>query len=124
MKVFIISLSIILLMISLSVASGLYVKSVTDKLLELEKKFPSKEDGESPPSSVMTESEELLNSSYGLLTVISHTRLPNNVKTCLEHLISCYRHGTYADYMAARENYTEALTALKQTEQPSFKGII
>ncbi len=126
MKAFIIALSIIFAVIGLTVASGLYVKGVTDELLALEKQFPDKEkeDGESPPSSVITESEELLNSSYGLLTAISHTKLPNNVKTALEHLVSCYRHGTYADYMAARETYTEALKALKQTERPSFSGII
>ena len=124
MKAFIFSLSIIIAITAFTVASGLYVKSVTDRLLALEKRFPEKEDGESSPSSVITESEELLNSSYEILTAISHTRLPNNVKTSLEHLISCYRHGTYADYMAARENYVEALRSLRQSEIPSLKGII
>ncbi len=124
MKTFIVALSVILLMIGASTASGLYVKSVTDKLLALEKQFPEKEDGESSPSAVITESEELLNSCYDILTAISHTRMPNNVKTSLEHLVSCYRHGTYADYMAARETYVEALRALRQTERPSLKGII
>ena len=124
MKAFIISVLAILLIILISVASGLYVKSVTDRLLALEKQFPEKEDGESSPSPVITESEELLNSSYGFLTAISHTRLPNNVRNALEHLVSCYLHGTYADYMAARESYVEALRSLCQTEKPSLKGII
>ncbi|MBQ8253896.1 MAG: hypothetical protein IJY94_00135 [Clostridia bacterium] len=124
MKAFIFSLSIILAITALTVVSGLYVKNVTDRLLELEKQFPLKEDGESSPSSVITESEELFSSSYNLLTAISHTRLPNNVKTSLEHLVSCYRHGTYADYMAARESYVEALRSLRQAELPSFRGII
>ena len=124
MKAFIFSISTILLIIALTVVSGLYVKSVTDRLLSLEKQFPEKEDGESSPSSVITESEELFNSSYGILTAISHTRLPNNVKTALEHLVSCYLHGSYADYMAARESYVEALRSLRETERPSLKGII
>ncbi len=124
MKAFVFSLSIILAITTLTVVSGLYVKNVTDRLLELEKRFPEKEDGESSPSSVITESEELFNSSYGILTAVSHTKLPNNVKTSLEHLVSCYLHGTYADYMAARESYVEALRSLRQTELPSFKGII
>ncbi len=124
MKAFIFSVSVILVITALSVVSGLYVKNMTDRLLELEKQFPEKEDRESSPSSVMTESEELFNSSYEILTAISHTRLSNNVKTSLEHLISCYRHGTYADYMAARESYVEALRSLRQSELPSFKGII
>lgn len=124
MKAFIFSISTILLIIALTVVSGLYVKSVTDRLLAIEKRFPGKEDGESSPSSVITESEELFNSSYGILTAISHTRLPNNVKTALEHLVSCYLHGSYADYMAARESYVEALRSLRETERPSLKGII
>ena len=124
MKAFIISLSTIILITALTVASGLYVKGVTDRLLLLEKQFPEKEDGESPPSSVITESEELLNSSYGILTAISHTKLHNNVKTAFEHVVSCYRHGTYADYMSARESYVEALRSLRQTELPSLTGII
>lgn len=124
MKAFIFSLSIIIVITAFTVASGLYVKSVTDRLLSLEKQFPEKEDGESSPSSVITESEELLSSSYDILTAVSHTRLPNNVKTSLEHLISCYRHGTYADYMAARKSYVEALRALRQSELPSLRGII
>jgi hypothetical protein len=124
MKAFIFSISTILLIIALTVVSGLYVKSVTDRLLAIEKQFPGKEDGESSPSSVITESEELFNSSYGILTAISHTRLPNNVKTALEHLVSCYLHGSYADYMAARESYVEALRSLRETERPSLKGII
>lgn len=124
MKAFIFSLSIIIAMTALTVTSGLYVKDVTDRLLALEKQFPEKKDGESSPSSVITESEELLNSSYEILSAISHTRLPNNVKTSLEHLVSCYRHGTYADYMAARESYVEALRSLRQSEIPSLKGII
>lgn len=124
MKAFIFSASIILLLTVLTVVSGLYVKDVTDRLISLEKKFPEKEDGESSPSAVITKSEELLNSSYEILTVISHTRLPNNVKTSLEHLICCYLHGTYADYMAARESYVEALRSLRQAERPSLKGII
>ncbi|MBQ7780013.1 MAG: hypothetical protein IJ404_05910 [Clostridia bacterium] len=124
MKAFIFSLSIIIAITALTVASGLYVKDVTDRLLELEKQFPEKEDGESSPSSVITESEELLNSSYEILSAISHTRLPNNIKTSLEHLVSCYSHGTYADYMAARESYVEALRSLRQSEIPSLKRII
>ena len=124
MKAFIFSLSTIITITALTVVSGLYVKNVTDRLLELEKQFPLKEDGESSPSSVITESEELFSSSYNLLTAISHARLPNNVKTSLEHLVSCYRHGTYADYMAARESYVEALRSLRQAELPSFRGII
>ena len=124
MKAFILALSIILIITAASVTSGLYVTSVTDRLLALERRFPSKTDGESSPSSVITESEELLNSSYKILTAISHTRLPNNVKTALEHLVSCYLHGTYADYMAARESYVEALRSLRQTERPSLSGII
>ncbi len=124
MKAFIFSVSVILVITALSVVSGLYVKNVTDRLLALEKQFPEKEDGESSPSSVITESEELLGSSYGILTAVSHTKLLNNVKTALEHLVSCYLHGTYADYMAARESYVEALRSLRQTELPSFKGII
>ena len=88
MKAFIFSLSIIIVITAFTVASGPYVKSVTDRLLSLEKQFPEKEDGESSPSSVITESEELLSSSYDMLTAVSHTRLPNNVKTSLEHLIS------------------------------------
>ena len=124
MKAFVFSLSIIIAISALTVASGLYVKNVTDRLLALEKQFPQKEDGESSPSPVITESEELFNSSYEMLTAISHTKLPNNVKTALEHLVSCYLHGTYADYMAARESYVEALRSLRQTELPSFKGII
>ena len=124
MKAFIFSLSIIIVITAFTVANGLYVKSVTDRLLSLEKEFPEKEDGESSPSSVITESEELLSSSYDILTAVSHTRLPNNVKTSLEHLISCYRHGTYADYMAARKSYVEALRALRQSELPSLRGII
>ncbi len=124
MKAFTFSVSVILIITALSVVSGLYVKNVTDRLLALEKQFPEKEDGESSPSSVITESEELFGSSYGILTAVSHTKLLNNVKTALEHLISCYLHGTYADYMAARESYVEALRSLRQTELPSFKGII
>lgn len=124
MKAFIISISTILLVTALTVVSGLYVKSVTDRLLSLEKQFPEKDDGESSPSSVITESEELFNSSYEILTAISHAKLPNNVKTALEHLVSCYLHGSYADYMAARESYVEALRSLRQTERPSLKGII
>ena len=116
MKAFIISVSTILLVTALTVASGLYVKNVTDRLLCLEKKFPEKKDGESSPSSVIAESEELFSSSYDILTAVSHTRLPNNVKTSLEHLVSCYLHGTYADYMAARESYVEALRSLRQAE--------
>jgi hypothetical protein len=50
--------------------------------------------------------------------------MPNNVKTALEHLVSCYLHGTYADYMVARKNYVEALQSLRQAERPSFMGII
>ena len=61
MKAFIASLSIILVIIAFTVISGLYVKAVTDRLLDLEAQFPEKEDGESSPSSVITESEELLN---------------------------------------------------------------
>ena len=124
MKAFIFSISTILLIIALTVVSGLYVKSVTDRLLAIEKQFPGKEDGESSPSSVITESEELFNSSYGILTAISQTRLPHNVKPALEHLVSCYLHGSYADYMAARESYVEALRSLRETERPSLKGII
>ncbi len=124
MKAFIISLSTILLVTALTVASGLYVKNVTDRLIALEKHFPEKDDGESSPSSVIAESEELFKSSYDFLTVVSHTRMPNNVKTALEHLASCYLHGTYADYMAARESYVEALRSLRQSELPSLKGII
>ena len=124
MKAFIFSIATILVIIALTVVSGLYVKSVTDRLIALEKRFPEKEDGESSPSSVITESEELFNSSYGILTAISHTRLPNNVKTALEHLVSCYLHGSYADYMAARESYAEALRSLREAERPSLKGII
>ncbi len=124
MKAFILALSIILIITAASVASGLYVKNLTDRLLELEKRFPGKKDGESPPSSVITESEELLDSSYKILTAVSHTRLPNNVKTALKHLVSCYLHGTYADYMAARESYVEALKSLRQIECPSLSGII
>ena len=124
MKAFMFSLSIILAITALTVVSGLYVKNVTDRLLELEKQCPLKEAGESSPSSVITESEELFSSSYNLLTAISHTRLPNNIKTSLEHLVSCYRHGTYADYMAARKSYVEALRSLRQAELPSFRGII
>ncbi len=126
MKAFIFAISVIVAISALTVASGLYVKSVTDKLLALEKRFPDKgkEDGESPPSSVITESEELLDSSYSMLTAVSHTKLSNNVRNALEHLVSCYLHGTYADYMAARESYVEALRTLRQTELPSLRGII
>ncbi len=124
MKAFIFSLSIIVAITALTVVSGLYVKNVTDRLIALEKRFPEKEDGESSPSAVIAKSEELLNSSYSILTAVSHTRLPNNVKTSLEHLISCYLHGTYADYMSARESYVEALRSLRQAEVPSLKGII
>ena len=124
MKAFIFSLSTILIITALTVASGLYVKNVTDNLLALEKQFPDKEDGKSPPSPVITESEELFNSNYGILTAVSHTKLPMNVKNSLEHLVSCYLYGTYADYMAARKSYVEALRSLRQTELPSFKGII
>ncbi len=124
MKAFIFSLSAILLITALTITSWLYVKNVTDRLLALERQFPEKEDGESSPSSVITESEELFNSSYKVLTVISHTKLPNNVKTALEHLVSCYLHGTYADYMVARESYVEALRSLRQAERPSLMGII
>ena len=124
MKAFIIAIATIILVISFTLGSGLYVKNVTDRLIALEKRFPKKEDGESSPSSVISESEELFNSSYGILTAISHTRLPSNVKTALEHLISCYLHGSYADYMAARESYVEALRSLRETERPSLKGII
>ena len=124
MKTFIASLSIILVIIAFTVTSGLYVKNVTDKLLDLEAQFPEKEDGESSPSAAITESEELLSSSYWKLTSLSHTKLANNVKTALSHLTSCYRHGTYADYMSARTSYVEALKSLRQIELPSFKGII
>ncbi len=124
MKAFICALSVILAITALAVTSGLYVKSVTDRLIALEKRFPEKGDGESPPSSAITESEELLESSYKILTSISHTKLSNNVKTSLSYLVSCYRYGTYADYMAARASYLEALHSLRKTELPSFKGII
>ena len=124
MKAFIIAIATIILVISFTLGSGLYVKNVTDRLIALEKRFPEKEDGESSPSSVISESEELFNSSYGILTAISHTRLPSNVKTALEHLISCYLHGSYADYMSARKSYVEALRSLRETERPSLKGII
>ena len=124
MKAFIFSLSVILIITASTIASGLYVKGVTDRLIELERTFPEKEDGESSPSLAITKSEELFNSSYGILTAISHTKLSNNVKTSLSHLISCYRYGTYADYMAARASYLEALRSLRQVELPSFKGVI
>ena len=124
MKAFIFSLSVILIITTSTIVSGLYVKSVTDRLIELEKTFPEKKDGESSPSLAITKSEELFNSSYGILTAISHTKLSNNVKTSLSHLVSCYRHGTYADYMAARASYLEALRSLQKTELPSFKGVI
>ena len=43
MKAFIFSLSIIIVITAFTVASGLYVKSVTDQLLALEKRFPEKD---------------------------------------------------------------------------------
>ena len=70
MKAFIFSLSAILIITASTIVSGLYVKSVTDRLIELEKTFPEKQDGESSPSLAITKSEELFNSSYGILTAI------------------------------------------------------
>ena len=124
MKMFIFSATIILSIILLTVTSGLYVKGLTDKLLALEKNFPEKTEGESPSPSALTESEELLNSSYELLTSISNSKSINNIKSALKHLISCYNYGTYADYMAGRESYIEALKSLRRAELPSLKGII
>lgn len=124
MKIFIFSVSIILGIILLTVTSGMHVKGLTDKLLMLEKSFPEKAEGESSSPSAFTESEELLNSSYEFLTSISNSKSINNVKSALKHLISCYDHGTYADYMAGRESYVEALMSLRRAEIPSLKGII
>ena len=124
MKACIISLSILTALLCLSVINALYIDKVCSDLLSLEKSFPDKEDGESSPDRSINRAEELWKSSYVIVTLTCHTESPNTVTLALEHLKSCYLHGSRADYLSARSAFINAVRALDQSEKLSFLNII
>lgn len=124
MKACIISLSILLALLCLSVINAVYIDNVCSELIALEKVFPDKEDGESSPNPSIERAEELWKRSYVFITITCHTESPNAVSLALEHLKSCYLHGSRADYLAARSAFINAIKALDQSEKLSFFNII
>lgn len=124
MKACVIAVSILFLLTFLSILNGMYIKNVISSMLELEESFPDKEDGESSPDPYIERAKELWDNSYDKITLTCHTRLPNNVTLALEHMISCYLHGTKADYLSARVAYVESLKALERSEKLGLGSII
>ncbi len=125
MKACVTAVSILILLTFLSILNGMYIKDVVGSMLKLEESFPDKkDDGESSPDPYIERSKELWDNSYDKITLTCHTKLPNNVTLALEHMISCYLHGSRADYLSARVAYVEALKAFLQSEKLGIGSII
>lgn len=125
MKACAIAASILILLTFLSILNGMYIKDVLGSMLKLEESFPDKNgDGESSPDPYIERAKELWDNSYDKITLTCHTGLPNNVTLALEHMISCYLHGSRADYLSARVAYVEALKAFSRSEKLGIGSII
>lgn len=125
MKACVIAASILIILTLLSIVNGTYIKSVIESMLKLEESFPDKlNDEESSPDPYIERAKELWYKSCDKITLTCHTRLPNNVTLALEHMISCYMHGTRADYLSARVAYVEALKAFLNSEKLGIGSII
>ena len=124
MKTFIFALVCLTAVFTVSTLCSLKISSIANELIDLEKQFPDKEDGESPPDTSLERSEELLKNNYFLMSSACNFKQVQEILSSFKKLYSIYLHGSRADYLSARETYFQTLKTLKAADGISFISII
>ena len=125
MKTFAASLVILAVLLICSVINCVYIDRISNKLLELEKSFPTKdEEGKLPPSDIITEAQNLWESSKDRLSAAAKSNYIYTITASLNSVCDFYENGSPADYISARSQLIEAIKILKASDSLKFSSII
>ena len=121
MKAFAASLILLAVLAGCAVINCIYIDRTVDKLTALEKSFPEKnQEGELQLSDELKSAVTTWENAAKCIGCTSNMKYINAVTLALDNLTDFYKHGSPADYIAARHLFIESLKALKNADSLSL----